>query len=180
MLLGALVFWSILQQGRKQQSEEQPVFQNTKLGWLLGGKHTPIRTTDTKICVISNENLDEQLEKFWAIERCELERKLTPEEQACEEYFAATTYRDEEGRFVIPLPFKEEAQSRESIREQSGKKAPNNRTDIWSSCKKDMVHMELIPENNEEPAVVNYLPHHGVTREESSTTKFRVVFDASY
>ncbi|XP_018362817.1 PREDICTED: uncharacterized protein LOC108760999 [Trachymyrmex cornetzi] len=41
-----------------------------------------------------------------------------------------------------------------------------------------MGHMELLPKNSDDQAVANYLPHHGVTREESSTTKLRVVFDA--
>lgn len=39
--------------------------------------------------------------------------------------------------------------------------------------------MKLISENEEKLSVVNYLPHHGVTREESTTTKLRMVFDAS-
>lgn len=40
----------------------------------------------------------------------------------------------------------------------------------------DMGHMELIPENNDD-IIVNYLPHHEIIREESATTKFRVVLD---
>ncbi|XP_018368805.1 PREDICTED: uncharacterized protein LOC108764898 [Trachymyrmex cornetzi] len=41
-----------------------------------------------------------------------------------------------------------------------------------------MEHMELLSENGNH-GVVNYLPHYGVTREESTTTKIRVVFDTS-
>ncbi|XP_018371763.1 PREDICTED: uncharacterized protein LOC108766767 [Trachymyrmex cornetzi] len=40
LLLGATVFWNVLQKGRIQLNNEQPVFQNTKLGWILGGSFT--------------------------------------------------------------------------------------------------------------------------------------------
>ena len=40
-------------------------------------------------------------------------------------------------------------------------------------------HMELIPESEYAKKEAYYFPHHAVLREYSSTTKFRVVFDAS-
>lgn len=32
------------------------------------------------------------MERFWEIKRFELERDLTPEEQACEKHFESTTH----------------------------------------------------------------------------------------
>ncbi|XP_067214144.1 uncharacterized protein [Linepithema humile] len=40
-------------------------------------------------------------------------------------------------------------------------------------------HMKLIPNSQPEPTVAYYLPHHGVIRETSQTTKLRVVFNGS-
>ena len=44
-----------------------------------------------------------------------------------------------------------------------------------------MGHLELVPLDSEEPDVTKcfYVPHHGVLKESSTTTKLRVVFDAS-
>ncbi|XP_071646576.1 uncharacterized protein [Temnothorax longispinosus] len=191
MLLGASVFWSILQQERIQLSDEQPVFQKTSLGWILGGKLTPIGTTPTSriCCTITNGDLNEQLERFWEIERCELERNLTLEEVACEKHFESTTYRDENGRFVVSLPLKGEIKSLGEYNAMKSLKSMERRFAKdpilhqrylgFLQEYESMGHMELVPENQEDPDGVNYLPHHGVTREESDTTKLRVVFNAS-
>ncbi|XP_024872049.1 uncharacterized protein LOC112454731 [Temnothorax curvispinosus] len=193
MLLGATVFWSILQQGRIQLSNEQPVFQKTSLGWILGGKLTLIGTNRTSriCCTITNGDLNEQLERFWEIERCELERNLTPEEVACEKHFESTTYRDENGRFVVSLPLKGEIKSlgdseynaMKSLKSMERRFAKDpilhQRYLDFLQEYESMGHMELVPENQEDPDVVYYLPHHGVTRKESDTTKLRVVFNAS-
>ncbi|XP_036149718.1 uncharacterized protein LOC118647894 [Monomorium pharaonis] len=40
-------------------------------------------------------------------------------------------------------------------------------------------HMQIVPESQPEPQPVYYLPHHGVMREHSLTTKLRVVFNGS-
>ncbi|GFS49707.1 DUF1758 domain-containing protein [Trichonephila inaurata madagascariensis] len=40
-------------------------------------------------------------------------------------------------------------------------------------------HMELVPKNDYAKKEAYYLPHHAVLRDSSTTTKLRVVFDAS-
>ncbi|XP_011884025.1 PREDICTED: uncharacterized protein LOC105571160 [Vollenhovia emeryi] len=40
-------------------------------------------------------------------------------------------------------------------------------------------HMTRVPESQPEPSLTYYLPHHGVIRESSSTTRLRVVFNGS-
>ena len=40
-------------------------------------------------------------------------------------------------------------------------------------------HMKRVPETQAEPQLSYYLPHHGVIRESSITTKLRVVFNGS-
>lgn len=92
LLLGASVFWDILRNGRIQLSSEQPVFQRTSLGWILGGRITPMGPSTRICCMITNEELSKQLKKFWEVERYELERTLTPE-ASCEKHFSNCSSR---------------------------------------------------------------------------------------
>lgn len=46
------------------------------------------------------------MKRFWELEKCDLKRTLTKEEAECERHFESTTYRDEDGRFVVSLPLK--------------------------------------------------------------------------
>ncbi|CAG9102629.1 unnamed protein product [Plutella xylostella] len=53
---------------------------------------------------------DEMLKLFWELENepNKIEKRLSREEENCEEFYNATTVRDEEGRYVVKLPFKGE------------------------------------------------------------------------
>ncbi|XP_011882885.1 PREDICTED: uncharacterized protein LOC105570364 [Vollenhovia emeryi] len=178
LLLGTSVFWNILRGRRIQLSKDQPIFQQTNLGWIIGGNLTPIGTTFTNTCcTITNEDLNR--------------RSLTPEEVACEKHFDATTNRDEEGRFVVSLPIKgdikrlgdSEYNARRRLKSMERRFGNDSVLHLryleFMREYRTMGHMELVPEAQGNQEVVNYLPHHGVTREESTTTKLRVVFDAS-
>ncbi|XP_018363692.1 PREDICTED: uncharacterized protein LOC108761581 [Trachymyrmex cornetzi] len=191
LLLGATVFWNVLQRERIQLNNEQSVFQNTKLGWILGGSFTPSQVSATKICcLVTNDNLSKQLERFWELEKCDLHRTLTIEEAKCEKHFESTTNRDRDGRFVVSLPLKGKIQDlgeseHNAMKRQKSIERRFTKNSVFQQRYVDfmreyqrMEHMELVPENGNH-GVVNYLPHHAVTREESTTTKLRVVFDAS-
>ena len=49
------------------------------------------------------------LKKFWEIEDLPQSHHFTKEEQACEQHFQQTTTRNEDGLFIVKLPFKEDA-----------------------------------------------------------------------
>ncbi|XP_071642969.1 uncharacterized protein [Temnothorax longispinosus] len=44
---------------------------------------------------------------------------------------------------------------------------------------RNLGHVQIVPSSESEPSLVYYLPHHGVLREQSLTTKLRVVFNGS-
>lgn len=194
ILLGAEVYSQILKEGVLRGPMGSPVAQCTTLGWILSG---PVNTAedDNRIRVMHTCVEDFDLKRFWELETESLlsSKRLTTEEQRCEDIFAATTRRDADGKYVVRLPFRdgapscEHGESREiAVRRLKGleKRFATDTTlkERYTEVIDEYLqldHMALIeePEKTKERAV--YLPHHPVIREDKTTTKVRVVFDAS-
>ena len=199
MLLGADVYCQILHDGVMRGPEGFPVAQNTKFGWILSGQIPSELSTDSNqprnmvsMHVQFSEN--DKSKKFSELEAEPSDKKyLTEEEQSCETIFDNTTTRDDTGRYVVKLPFRNEdpqyrygnsqiiAAGRLKLLEKKLKRDPilkQRYSDVISEYI-EMGHMEVItPEERESQGSV-YLPHHAVIREDKTTTKVRVVFDAS-
>lgn len=107
----------------------------------------------------------------------------------CEKHFAKTHRRNDDGRYVVTLPFKDEklspnlGDSRKSAIAtlfQLEKRFEKNQT-LRDEYKKfideyiQLGHMELVPFNSGKAKVIHYFPHHCVFKQ-STTTKLRVVF----
>ncbi|XP_063831745.1 uncharacterized protein LOC135080954 [Ostrinia nubilalis] len=203
LLLGADVYSQILVEGLLKGPAGTPVAQNTKLGWILSGMapseavdSSPICLHNTVICMntcVSND--DDMLKKFWELEsESKLEPKLlSEEEQACENLYAATTTRDADGRYVVKLPFRSPdpeckygnslgiaAQRLKYLRRRLEKNVElkNQYAKVMEEYL-TLGHMELVPEDQRIKSDSVYLPHHAVVREDKTTTKVRVVFNAS-
>ncbi|GFX65898.1 DUF1758 domain-containing protein [Trichonephila clavipes] len=103
------------------------------------------------------------IKRFWEIENCpDFEiPTMSREEKLCEEHFTRTYNRDETGRFIVKMPMS---------------KDPSCLGDSKQTALQ-MGHMEEV--EDEDSAIVYYLPHHGVYRHESKITPSRVVFNAS-
>ncbi|XP_052743937.1 uncharacterized protein LOC128199251 [Bicyclus anynana] len=140
---------------------------------------------------------DNLLKQFWELETEPnniFQKKLTNEEIKCENLFQSTTTRDNDGRYVVRLPFKienpecEEGQFRELAlkrfysTEKRLLKNPKHYEEYQKVMKEYLTlnHMKLIESEQEiaDPTAV-YLSHHAVVREDKDTTKLRIVFDAS-
>ncbi|KAL0884187.1 hypothetical protein ABMA27_016192 [Loxostege sticticalis] len=194
ILLGAEVYSQILKDGVLRGPMGSPIAQCTTLGWVISG---PVNTaTDENRITVLHTCVEEfDLKKFWELESDTLlnQKMLTNEEQRCEDIFAATTCRDEYGRYVVNLPFRDEApsckygESREiavrRLKYLERKLATNEElkkryTEVINEYLQ-LDHMKLIQETDNKQEEAVYLPHHAVVREDRSTTKVRVVFDAS-
>lgn len=108
----------------------------------------------------------------------------------CKQHFRDTHSRDSTGRYIVRLPFRLTHQSLgdsrlsalrslervyQRIRRDSsfGELYINFMTEY-----EELKHMQLATHSSESISPV-YLPHHGVLRESSTTTKLRVVFNGS-
>ncbi|XP_011884073.1 PREDICTED: uncharacterized protein LOC105571213 [Vollenhovia emeryi] len=144
--------------------------------------------------MITTQQLSEQVAKFWETEECPAQpsRRWSQEEQFCESYFEETTTRDRSGRFVVSLPLRNNVLELGESRTTAMKRlcAMERKFSRDSDLKKqyrrfmreyeDLGHMSRISEDKiKELHPVYFLPHHAVTKENSTTTKVRVVFDGS-
>ena len=134
--------------------------------------------------------MEEQVERFWKLDNfCEEKRYLTESEHNCETIFEETTRRDKDGRFIVNIPLKPNFASLGDSKQMAIKrfyslerrlsKDDNSRTlynEFMNEYEK-LGHMTEISSTSDE--IEYYLPHHPVMREESVTTKLRVVFDGS-
>lgn len=191
MIIGADMYGVLLKNGIRKGQLNQPVAVNTSFGWILSGPvgKTPIPTVSVNQVMIDNETLAHQLRKFWELEEIVDTPVLTADETKCEEFFKSTTRRDAEGRYVVRLPMKHNiclGDSRKIAESQlyrlEGRLARNPTLNLqyhkFLSEYESLHHMEPVYDI-QQPRSSFYLPHHGVVKESSTSTKLRVVFNAS-
>ncbi|XP_037050902.1 uncharacterized protein LOC119084808 isoform X2 [Bradysia coprophila] len=193
LLLGAPVYGYLLLPGLIKSSPMYPVAQNTEFGWILSGATRPQDPVQHKITNFHLKlELEDQLKKFFDQEEVSKERILTQEEVQCEKIFEETVQRRDDGRFVVALPFKGNPKSLGASKGQafsrlmkleSRFKANQELQEEYVKILKEyeeLEHTSVIGELDKSTESTSYyLPHHAVFKPESTTTKTRVVFDAS-
>ncbi|XP_062704057.1 uncharacterized protein LOC134286461 [Aedes albopictus] len=194
MIIGAEYYLDLLQDGRFRLNEDGPTFQNTVFGWIVSGRisNSTLSAPATTTTLCSTSELQEQLTRFWELESCHLTSTYSVEESTCEEIFKQTTTRDEAGRFVVSLPRKEHIIDHLGNSRSSAERRFMSLERLFATnpelkrlyCEfmeeyASMGHMERVNEEELSGSVCYFLPHHAVLKPDSTTTKLRVVFDAS-
>ncbi|XP_041981020.1 uncharacterized protein LOC121734443 [Aricia agestis] len=199
LLLGADIYSTILKKGIKKSPSGTLCAQNTTLGWIISGVVQPekaIKDNPTHISVMHAQiNSDEILKTFWEIEEQtpKLKKILTEEEQRCEDLFKATTTRSNDGRYVVKLPFRDEypackygdsrciAIARMKSLEKRFAKDKDLKKKYTAVINEyiQLDHMRKVEDQDTKKEESVYLPHHAVIRNDKSTTKVRIVFNAS-
>ncbi|XP_071578820.1 uncharacterized protein [Temnothorax nylanderi] len=200
MLIGAEFFFDLLETG-KIELKDQLILQNTKFGWIVAGSmpsneglNLEQNAVSSLICSLKScEVLNENLEKFWKLEHYDNDntRVLSIDDKKCEQYFEQTTTRAEDGRFIVRLPFRDVNMPIGNNREIAlkrlnqlermlkGNEVMRERYTKFMREYVDLGHMSIVDDSLDNLENVVYLPHHGVLKESSSSTKLRVVFNAS-
>ncbi|XP_037827511.1 uncharacterized protein LOC119615570 [Lucilia sericata] len=190
ILLGGDLYPSIICNGVKHGIFGSLVAQETIFGWVVTGPTTSSQN-QKKITLshLTKVSIDEQLSKFWELEEVSTKKILSEEDKICEDIYRSTTLRNPEGRYIVSLPFKHNnitlgpnrhiALSQFLRNEKSLIRKPEYK-EIYDEVLKEYItlgHMEAVKDASCSPSY--YLPHHGVFKPESTTTKLRVVFNAS-
>ncbi|XP_043257972.1 uncharacterized protein LOC122400517 [Colletes gigas] len=195
MIIGAGLFWDIQCIGRHSLGRNQPILQKTQLGWVLAGRiGFPDTATNSQVnCnLVTNEQLHEELQRFWEIEDSASEPSRQIPKDLCERHFLENTERGKDGRFVVGIPFKdtlielgtsyEQTHRRLLSLERRLRRQPELKQRYIKFMKEyqELGHMTEIARLDKQDSIPGYfLPHHAVLKETSTTTKLRVVFDGS-
>ncbi|XP_044249352.2 uncharacterized protein [Drosophila takahashii] len=196
VLIGADILPSVLLSGTKTNICGSLFGQETIFGWVLTGPvsmstSNRVSAFTTQITKTSEASLDKLLTKFWEVE--DLPSKMVKEsDSVCESNFLRTTTRDASGKYVVTLPFwdpdhcgSELGYSRsialaQFLRNENRLRRDTPLNEQYNSVIQeylDLGHMREVSPTHNSPNY--YLPHHAVIKPESTTTKLRVVFNAS-
>ena len=205
MIIGADLFWDLLESGKISLGQGKPTLCQTKLGWLVCGslhhvRHkggcasasaTPIKCNF--LDVSSSHDIQTQLAQFWQLEEVGCQSSVySEEEKQCEQHFIKNTSRSSDGRFCVQIPLKESSEVLGESFERAKRcflslEKRNQKQSTFDMMYKnfmseylDLGHMTECHLNVDNDNKSYFIPHHGVLREVSTTTKLRVVFNASY
>lgn len=186
ILLGAGVWGQVLTGAITRGAFGLPA-QLTELGWVIFGD-SPLHTDATchVMSVTTADELEAALRQLWEVDEISAPIDFTPDERFCEENFAKTHYRDENGRYVVTMAIKEgtatrlgnsynHAASRFRSLERKFEREPEFKAKYVEFMREyeALDHMRVATEPIPAGKPHYFIPHHAVTK------KFRVVFDAS-
>ncbi|XP_062557422.1 uncharacterized protein LOC134222295 [Armigeres subalbatus] len=127
MLIGAEMFFDLIQPGKYRMASDLPVLQESSLGWLVGGPvggataFSTARVCQVNSMNIGNDQLTELLQRFWTID--DQQNEATPKhDDFCEDHFFRTHTRIPEGRYVVKLPFRDNVCDLGASRQQAEKR----------------------------------------------------------
>ncbi|GFV84371.1 uncharacterized protein TNCV_2044191 [Trichonephila clavipes] len=166
-LLRTEIFYELLRSGQIRSENSNLIFQNTVFGFVASGSNS------------------------FADTEARAERTKNEEAIFCEHHFLKTHSRDEEGQYVVKRPLKNEPNCLGDSRDIALKRL----NALWIRLIKDpqylklyrdfiheydqLGHMKEIVAEHGNSEVAYYMPHHFILRPEKSTTKLRVVFNAT-
>lgn len=193
LLIGAELFWRILEDRRIPLGRNLPSLHSTKFGWIVTGSiHNEQTTSYCNFLHVQNQEPHQDLQKFWELEEIENINNdiITEDDKLCEDHFIQNTSRNSEGRFVVRIPLKYPISNLGESKTMATKRLISlerkfqqnslfkiQYTDFMEEYKR-LQHMTKL-DYLEKDKTYYFLPHHGVLRESSLTTKLRVVFDGS-
>lgn len=195
VLVGASIFPHLLlsHKVQGQSSHPSPLALETVLGYVIIGE-APVRfgsyETTSYCCV--DDCLNSAVRKFWELEEVNVPPIISPDDKVCEEIYNSTTSREDDGRYVVALPFKGNVQSLGDSRQASERRFFCLERKLQASPKLkaayDSVVNEYLDKGYISPVSPDKLtsepqsyiiPHHGVVREDKVTSKLRIVLDGS-
>ena len=152
MIIGAGTTVSLLTIGKINISKDDNDFflQKTGLGWVaVGGTnfHASPNSNIKSRCALTD--IKNVIEKFWQIEEVFPCEEISTEEASCELHFKKHTRRDEKGRYIVSLPFKDNLSSLGDSRERALKQFHSLQKRFKNDPKLEKEYRSVIEEYSE-------------------------------
>ncbi|XP_073827186.1 uncharacterized protein [Musca autumnalis] len=177
LLIGTETFFDILSVGQIKLGPNLPKLQKTLFGWIVTGKYNSSRENNvgSSYLLSTEDKINMNLERLWKIEEIDAaSTQSTPEQMECERFFRNTVCRESSGLSRNTALQRFAAQERRLARDSELK----SQYVAFMKEYEESGHMSLVKKPIlEEPHY--YIPHHCVFKPNSTSTKLRVVFDAS-
>ncbi|GFT64082.1 integrase catalytic domain-containing protein [Trichonephila clavipes] len=87
------------------------------------------------------DNLEHSIKKFWEIENVEIDSVKTSELDICKDHFKSTHSRDDQGRYTVGMPLKEDP----SCLGESRQTAIQRLNSLWKRLSRDKEYLSLRP-----------------------------------
>ncbi|GFX87272.1 uncharacterized protein TNCV_3820021 [Trichonephila clavipes] len=167
-LLGAEIFYELLHSGQIRSENSNLIFQNTVFGFVASGSNSFADTEARVHCGLIKGDLNQTLKMFWELENVEVERTKNEEAIFCQDHFLKRILEMRRVGMWLKCPFR-------LIRDPQHLKLYRDFIHEYDQ----LGHMKEVVAEHDNFKVAYYMPHHGVLRPEKSTTKLRVVFNAT-
>lgn len=202
LLLGADVFFKILLTGTIKLGNKKPVLQNTLLGYVVSGEapcEESLLAQNNFSCISLHAKVDNHLEnlvkQFWEQENIP-DNSEAFQEDICENLFK-NSIQHIHNRFQVKLPLKQSIEKlnlgdsfsmsfKRFLNLEKKFSKDNNLFRDYSKFISEYVHLghaKIISSNVQQENIdlenSYFLPHHPVIKQDSVSTKLRVVFDGS-
>ncbi|XP_065081187.1 uncharacterized protein LOC135703790 [Ochlerotatus camptorhynchus] len=192
MLIGVSKFFRLLKSGFFQMADDLPDLRETHFGWVVAGDVGDSITGQQYAHSATVDQVHETIQRFWELEEVQSESSPGSEQEECEALFLSTYSRDKSGKYIVQLPFREAVAELDDNRslalrrflslEKRLKRDPELKSEYTKFIEEyeSMGHCKEINEMDDLPDQRRYyMPHHAIIRPLSTSTKLRVVFDAS-
>lgn len=187
ILLGADYYPNILMNQVVKGNQGEPVAQQTELGWIIFGNMVNEKSPSVQ-SMVTLVDIENQLKRFWEVEEISPKNFMTEEERMCEEHYQQNYCRTSDGRYMVRIPFQQNITSIGSSKKRALARfiqierrlsVVNEFSNRYRECIEGYFNQGHLIGSNVQTQNEYYIPHHAVVKTTSTTTKLRVVFDAS-
>ncbi|GFT68058.1 integrase catalytic domain-containing protein [Trichonephila clavipes] len=191
ILLGGEIFYELLKSKQIKLHDNSIILQDSVFGYIVTGS-IQNEPSNYYFCNFIQDQVDRNLTKFWDLEAIGIkaESSCDPDDQAMQHFKSSVRFNG--GRYEVGFPWKSHTQELNdnfSVAEKRVKSLTRRfirdptlyiqYSEILKEYESQGIIERVLETEKPTDRAVFYLPHQAVFRQESLTTKMRIVFDAS-